>query len=275
MKQRKLFCEIHPFAYMLSVKKERAKRRLTDLFAQTRFAKTKSEELLPVVVKKHQSLIRRKLNNVEIQLQENKAKNLSIAAPKVTNIQIKPGETFSFWKLVGGAFARKGYLPGVVISGGKPSSGIGGGLCQFTNLLHWMILHTDLDIVEHHHHNGVDLFPDFKRQLPFGAGTSIVYNYLDYRAQNNTDRVYQIIVYTTAEYLCGEIRCSEPLPIKVHIHEEDAYFYEQGGDMIRHNKIYRRVIDKRSGNTVEDVLLLENHAVVMYDRALIPLCQQH
>lgn len=34
-------------------------------------------------------------------LQENKAVNLAIAAPKVNGITIKSGETFSFWKLVG------------------------------------------------------------------------------------------------------------------------------------------------------------------------------
>jgi len=266
---RKLFCEISPLTYKISVKKERLKRHIENLCSGIKFAKTRSDDLLPVLINKHNSLIRRKFNNVDMRLQENKAKSLGIAAPKVTNILIRPNETFSFWQLVGRASRRKGYLEGVTISNGKPSSGIGGGMCQFTNLLHWMILHTDLEIVEHHHHNGLDLFPDFKRQIPFGTGTSIIYNYLDYRAKNNSDKTYQIIVYTTEEYLCGEIRCSEPLEIKIHIHEEESYFYEQGGEMIRHNKIYRKVIDKATGNTICDELLLENNARVMYDRAFI------
>ena len=268
-KKRKLFCEISPLAYKLSLKKERFKRRLGNLLTGAKFAKTKSDEVLPVLIKKHKSLIRRRLNNVDMRLQENKAVSLGIAAPKVTKVLIRPGETFSFWTLVGNPTGRKGYLEGVTTTNGKPSSGIGGGLCQFTNLLHWMILHTDLEIVEHHHHNGLDLFPDFNRQIPFGTGTSIVYNYLDYRAKNTSEKTYQIIVYTTDEYLCGEIRCSEPSNTKVHIREEEAYFYEQTGKMIRHNKIYRRVVDKVTGNTIEDKLLLENNAVVMYDREFI------
>jgi len=270
---RKLFCEINPLTYKISAEKEIFKRRIKDLcknlFSNIKLAKTKSNEMLPVLIKTHKSLIRRKFNNVNMHLQENKAKSLSIAAPKITGILIKPKETFSFWTLVGRTSKKKGYLEGVVISNGKPSSGIGGGMCQFTNLLHWMILHTDLEITEHHHHNGLDLFPDFKRQIPFGAGTSIVHNYLDYRAKNNTDKTYQIIVYTTDEYLCGEIRCTEPLDVKIHIREEEAYFYELDGEMIRHNKIYKKVIDKSTGNTVYDKLLLENNAKVMYDKEFI------
>lgn len=42
-------------------------------------------------------------------LQNNKAVNLGIAAPKVNSVIIRPGETFSFWKLVGRTSIKKGY----------------------------------------------------------------------------------------------------------------------------------------------------------------------
>ena len=58
---------------------------------------------------------------------------------------------------------KEGYKEGLTIAKGKPSSGIGGGMCQLSNLIHWMILHTDMEITEHHHHDQIDLFPDFKR----------------------------------------------------------------------------------------------------------------
>ena len=267
---RKLFCELSPLTYAISHQKEIVRRQLRDFGGKTAYAATKSPEELPVLIQKHKSLIRRALNNVDMNLQENKAKSLGIAAPKVSHVLIRPGEVFSFWKLVGKCSRREGYLDGVTISNGKPTHGVGGGLCQFTNLLHWMFLHTSLDIVEHHHHNGLDLFPDFNRQIPFGTGTSIVYNYLDYRVKNETDMTFQVIVYTTDEYLCGEIRAQHPMTEKVHIREEDAHFFEQGGQLYRHNKIYRRVVDKRTGNTLEDRLLLENTAKTMYGREFVP-----
>lgn len=56
-------------------------------------------------------------------LQENKAVNLSLAAPKINRIVVFPKETFSFWHLAGSANARKGYKNGLTIEGGAPSSG--------------------------------------------------------------------------------------------------------------------------------------------------------
>ena len=156
-------------------------RKIKDALSRQRFARIKSYEKLPVMIYKHASLIRRRLGNTDLELQENKAVNLALSAPKVNGILIRPGETFSFWHLIGPDTARHGYKVGLTISNNKPSTGVGGGHCQFTNLIHWMVLHSDLTIVEHHHHDGFDLFPDYKRQIPFGTGTSIVYNYLDYR----------------------------------------------------------------------------------------------
>lgn len=269
MKKKKLFCEISPITYKISQKKEIIKRNLKDKNSKEKFAKTKSKIELPFLIKQHKSLIRRKLNNVDLDLQENKAKNLQLSTPHVNGIIIKPGETFSFWKLVGDCKKQKGYLEGMTISNGEPRRGTGGGMCQFTNLIHWMVLHTNLDVVEHHHHNGLDLFPDFNRQIPFGTGTSIAYNYLDYRFKNNTDITYQLITYTTDEYLCGEIRADKELDVKIHIREEEAYFYEKEGKLYRHNKIYRKIIDKRTGNTLEDKMLIENTARTMYSKEFV------
>jgi vancomycin resistance protein VanW len=204
-----------------------------------------------------------------MRLQENKAVNLSIAAPKVSGILIKPGQTFSFWKLVGSCARRKGYREGIFISGGKIDSGTGGGLCQFTNLIHWMILHAPLEIIEHHHHDGLDMFPDFGRQVPFGVGTSIMHNYLDYRFANNTDATLQLIVYVTEEHLCGELRSDKPMDMKYHIAAESECFTEENGQLYRNNEIYRTCIDKRTGNTVSRERIKKNHAKVMYDKSYI------
>ena len=263
--RRKLFCEISPFTYKISVFKCRSLRSIKDFFSCNRFSLKKSTEALPVLVYSHKSLMRRKLGNTDLQLQENKVVNLNIAAPKVTGVLIYLGETFSFWKLVGGYSEKKGYKEGLTISNGRVSRGIGGGLCQFTNLIHWLVLHTPLNIVEHHHHGGMDLFPDFGRQIPFGTGTSIVYNYLDYRFRNDTDKVFQLIVYTTDEYLCGELRCSESLDVKFHIKAENDRFIRENGIVYREGDVYRECVDKITGNVITRELIKSNHARVMYD----------
>ena len=262
---RKLFCEISPLTYQISMHKCIAVRHIKNALSKEKFAKTKGEPL-PIVIYKHNSLIRRKLGNVDLQLQENKAVNLGLAAPKITGIIIKPGETFSLWKLVGSCTKRKGYKEGLTIAKGDASKGIGGGMCQLSNLIHWMILHTGMEITEHHHHDQLDLFPDFKRVIPFGTGTSIMYNYLDYRFKNTTDITYQLIIYTTDEYLCGELRADKRQNYSYHIDAEDVFFSKEAdGIVYRNGKVYRTKVDVNTGNKVEKQLIRTNHAKVCYD----------
>lgn len=244
---RKLFCQICPLTYRISTWKGRAVRRIKDGLSGCRFARTGQEKPLPVLIYKHSSLIRRRLGNVDMRLQENKAVNLSLAAPRVNAVLIRPGETFSFWRLVGNATARRGFRKGLTISNGAPSSGVGGGMCQMTNLIHWMVLHTPLTIVEHHHHDGLDLFPDYGRQLPFGTGTSICYNYLDYRFRNDTQATYQLRVWVDGEYLRGELRADRPQDLRYHIHGEGDGFVRENGVVYRVGQVWREAVDPRTG----------------------------
>lgn len=263
--ERKLFCEISPFTYRLSMEKEILKRHLKDLRQKIRFAKKRVEESLPVVIYRHNSLIRRRLGNVNMQLQENKATNLALAVSHIDGVLIRPGETFSVWKMIGRTTKRKGYKEGLTIAKGQPAQGIGGGLCQLSNLIHWMVLHSELTITEHHHHDGLDLFPDFGRQIPFGTGTSISYNYLDYRVTNNTANTYQLRLKVNEEYLCGELRAAESQLHTFHIHAENEYFSREDGVIYRNGQVFRDTIDSVTGSHVDSQLIRTNHAKVMYD----------
>ena len=262
---RKLFCEISPFTYRLSMEKEILKRHLRDLFQKIHFAHERTETSLPVLVYQHNSLIRRRLGNVNMQLQENKATNLTLAVRHIDGLLIHPGETFSVWKQVGRTTKRKGYKEGLTIAKGKPAQGIGGGLCQLSNLIHWMVLHSELTITEHHHHDGLDLFPDFGRQIPFGTGTSISYNYIDYRVKNETANTYQLRLRVDDEYLRGELRAVDLQSHTYHIHAENEFFSEEDGTIYRNGQVYRDVIERVTGRCVDSQLIRTNHARVMYE----------
>lgn len=262
---RKLFCEISPFTYRISTEKEIMKRHLRDVFKGVHFAKECTQESLPVIIYRHNSLIRRRLGNVDMQLQENKAVNLALAVKHIDGLLIRPGETLSVWKLIGRTTESRGYKEGLTITHGKPAKGIGGGMCQLSNLIHWMVLHSDLTITEHHHHDALDLFPDHGRQIPFGTGTSISYNYIDYRVKNNTSNTYQLRLHVDDEYLLGELRAVEPLPHTFHIHAEGEYFSREDGVVYRNGQVYRDTIDRSTGECVESQLIRTNHARVMYE----------
>ena len=267
--KRKLFCEINNVTYKISVSKERMKRHILNLFNTTKYSFEIQNQDLPYCIYKHNSLIMRKLGNENIDLQINKKKNLQLTSPKIDGIVIKPGEVFSFWNLVGNCTKQKGYLNGVTISNGKVTPGVAGGLCQMTNLIHWMILHSPLDIVEHHHHHRYDIFPDFKRQIPFGTGTSIMYNYLDYQFANMTDDTFQIRVRVSDQHLEGELRVNNSQKKSYHIVEKNSKFVKEENNYYRCNEIYRKVFNKGTGILEADELIISNKSLVLYDVAYI------
>lgn len=271
---RKLFCEISPLTYRIAVEKNILQRRLKDAFSKERFATERSTQPLSELVFEHKSLIRRRLGKVDMQLQENKAINLAIAAPCIDGILIKPGETFSFWRLVGRDSKKRGFVEGMVIKGNAPARGIGGGLCQFSNLIHWMVLHSELTITEHHHHDRYDLFPDFGRKVPFGTGTSIMYNYLDYRVRNDTDRIYQLLVHSDGECLIGELRADKPQEHIYDIRTQDHRFICEGDGVYRCGKVVRSRISRETGEIIGSEIIRENHALVMYNTSRLKISEE-
>lgn len=139
------------------------------------------------------------------------------------------------------------------------------------HLIHWMVLHTPLTIIEHHHHDNLDLFPDFGRQVPFGVGTSIFYNYLDYRFRNDTDMTFQLTAGTDDRYLFGEIRAERPLEVKYHIRTENESFSEEDGIVYRNGDVFRNTVDKRTGTLISHECIKKNPARVMYDSSSLSI----
>ena len=103
-----------------------------------------SAEKLEHVIFKHRTPLLRVLKDVEMEMQTNKITNLKIAAKRLNGLVIQSGETFSYWRLIGNPTKRKGYVNGMVLHYGKVTAGIGGGLCELSNLIYWMTLHTPL-----------------------------------------------------------------------------------------------------------------------------------
>lgn len=267
---RKLFCDISPACYKISVWKCCRIREIKDFFSREKFAAQKSSDLLPNVVKGHTSVLVRRLAGVDLRLQENKVTNIALAAAKINGIIVRPGETFSFWRTVGKTAEKQGYKEGLVIHrGGKLGSGIGGGLCQMANMVHWLVLNSPLTVTELHHHSDA-LFPDERRRVPFGTGTSVLNNYIDYRFKNTTDQTVQLVTWIEDGELCGELRSERQCPCRYKLYEEGNRFVEENSKWYRLSKVWRSVIDRATGEELRRELILDNHSLVMYDPVLIP-----
>ena len=243
------------------------KRKVRWYIGDERWAKQRVKEELPHMLKEHRSFLLRPLRDVDMWLQHNKVTNLQCTINKIHGLLIYPGETFSFWKLVGRPTKAKGYLTGLVLNNGNISEGIGGGLCQLGNLLYWMALHTPLVVKERWQHS-YDVFPDVNRTLPFGSGATLAYNYIDLQLANTTHQTFQINLWLSKTHLHGTVRSDTPSQYDYEVFETDhAFRYQWWGGYTRHNRIWRKMTRQSTGKERVE-LVTENHAIMMYEPML-------
>lgn len=268
-KKNKNFCDMNPFFWTISTNKGIMIRNIKDFFSKEKFAKVKQSSKLANLVYEYSSTLIKKGKGIDPRTQENKAINIKLASSKITGIIIKPGETFSFWRTVGTVNKRKGYKEGRVIKQDKLVTGTGGGLCNLANTINNLILHSPLQIVEFHKHSDA-LASDIGHRVPMANGTSVSYNYIDYRFKNNTNQNIQIVLWFDDEKLYGELRSEQAFPYSYDLTEENHHFEKENDKYYRVSKIYKNTIERASGNIIKKELIWDNHSLVMFDYNLIP-----
>lgn len=266
---RKRFCDINPFFFEISRRKGICLRHIKDFKNGVKTSIEKSDEKLPNLVWSYDSGIIKTGRGIDPVLQQNKAHNIELANRKLNGLIVRPNETFSFWRTVGPAVKRRGYRDGRVIVGGKLIAGMGGGLCNLANTINLLVLHSPLDITELHTHSDA-LAPDHGPRVPFGTGTSVSYNYIDYRFKNNTDQAVQLCLWCADGRLFGELRSEREFPFRYELTEEDHHFEKQGEKFYRLSKIYRSTYDRATGKLIDRATVHDNRSEVMFDYDLIP-----
>ena len=240
------------------------RRRVQWHFPGKHYATTRNVSNLPHEHASHRTPLLRHLKGVDMWLQHNKVASLRAAASCIDGIVLKPGETFSFWRLVGKPTARRGFKTGMVLHNGAVAQGMGGGLCQMTNLIYWMALHTELTVTERWRH-GFDVFPDERRTQPVASGATCSYNYIDLQITNTTENTYQLRIDVDGEYLSGEWRANTAPRFAYKIMERDhAIRAEWWGGYSRHNSLHRARRDRATGAELGEEFVTDNHAIMMY-----------
>lgn len=236
-----------------------------------KIARTRETTKLAYSIFQHQTPLFRRLKDVDMWLQHNKIINLKIAVNRLNNIVIQPGETFSYWRLIGKPTRKKGYVDGMVLYSGSFRSDVGGGLCQLSNLIYWMTLHSPLTVVERHRHS-YDVFPDAGRTQPFGSGATCAYNYLDLQIRNDTEIAYQLQVNVGETDLIGEWRSKVKSRYRYEIYEKEHLIKaEYWGGYTRYNRINRRIWNEAEV-CIADEEVTENTALMMYEPLLKEVC---
>jgi len=238
-------------------------RQLRDAVSRERFAGVRPPDpaTFSYLLFSHKARLVRDYPEPWYSLQQNKIANLLLAVRTIDGVTISPGETFSFWRLVGRASRRKGYLPGMTIVDGRLVATTGGGLCQLSNALYWVALHLGCSISERHRHS-FDCFPDSYRSVPFGAGATVNYNYVDLRFRNESEETYQLKVSLDEEYLHIDAFADRRPRHRYRVVEENHRIVSERDSIRRENDLIRLRLDGDSVIAREQIA--HNEGLVLY-----------
>lgn len=110
---------------------------------------------------------------------EDRAVNVELAASRMNDATVLPGETFSFSNTIGTRTLENGYVVAPSFANGKVVSSVGGGICQVSSTLYVTMLLSGIPATQHYFHS---LPVDY---VPAGLDAAIVEGYKDLRFKNN------------------------------------------------------------------------------------------
>ncbi len=241
----------------------RLKRAVENVPYRNRFATLKgSSQDYEYSLAERFSPLERVKGAIDSRLQKGKEENIAIASGLINGTVLNPGEIFSYHRLVGRPSYWRGFRHGLQLLRDEESEGVGGGLCQISNMLYQLAISSGMLILERHRH-GLDLFPDHMRTEPFGCGATVLYNYNDLRFENPLPYAVMVNLVILDRQLRGSITSPREPDFMVTIEERDHHFFEENGWRMRENRIYR-IIENRDGVPIKEELLAHNRCRVKY-----------
>lgn len=230
---------------------------------KNRYSKEMLKTALPYEAFSTSSLMINRRSGFDVKYQMNKVHNLMLAAKTLNGVVIRPGETFSFWQLVRYADKHERYKDGLNLIDGKIVGSYGGGLCQMSNMLFWMFLHTPLDITERHGH-AVESFPSPDSGSPCGTDATVNEGWLDLKVKNNTAESYQIIIKFDEDYIYGWVMTDVKPKWSYEIFNGELRYYSKGGKIFEAASVDCRRTETESGR-VKEYHLYNNSCEIGYE----------
>ena len=126
--------------------------------------------------------------------------NMQITCNTLNNVEIQPGETFSFCDIVGKATTEKGYQEADIFVDGEKKKGLGGGNCQISTTIYNAVAQiSELEVIERHQHSR-----DVK-YIEKGKDAAVAYGSYDFKFKNNTDGIIRIVMEKTEKTITAKL----------------------------------------------------------------------
>jgi len=130
---------------------------------------------------------------------KSRSHNITLAARKIDETIVGPGEEFSFNNTVGPTTKRNGFQLGMIFNSGRRSQGYGGGVCQVSSTLFNAAKQAGMEITERHEHS---LEVGY---IEKGKDASTSYGLIDLKFKNPHDYAVKINAYVMDEKIITEI----------------------------------------------------------------------
>ncbi|MFP4249635.1 MAG: VanW family protein [Armatimonadota bacterium] len=105
--------------------------------------------------------------------------NLKLAAARLNEVVLHPGEQFSFNGIVGERLAKDGYRQAPIFINGEVEPSLAGGICQIASTMYNVALLANMDMVERHKHSRpVDY-------VPTGRDATVYWGIYDLKFKNS------------------------------------------------------------------------------------------
>jgi len=122
--------------------------------------------------------------------------NITTGAMQFNDLVLAPGQSFSFWDLLGPVSVDRGYaFAGAIIEGKSDENVIGGGLCQVSTTLFNAVARAGFEIVERHAHGY------YIDRYPIGFDAAVFEPGVDFKWKNDTQYPVLIKAYPYAAAL--------------------------------------------------------------------------
>lgn len=129
------------------------------------------------------------------QLSAKQKSNIELAAAAINGVVLKPGEEFSFNRVVGPRTEARGYRSAPSYLGPENASTVGGGICLVSSALYQAALEADLGIEQRVPHLRTI------RTVPPGLDATVWYGQADLRFKNTLKEPIQIRTMSTNQAL--------------------------------------------------------------------------
>jgi len=260
---RKRLTQIFPFLFPLRKWQRKKLFYLKMRLDGNQYAKTCSADLMSNEVFTTSFLMLNQNSGFDMKYQINKVHNLQLAAKTLNHLIIKPNETFSFWQLVRFADRKKPYKDGLNLVDGKVVGSYGGGLCELSNMLFWLFLHTPLTVIERHGH-GIESFPRTTEDLPCGTDATVSEGWLDLKVRNETDNTFQIQISFDDKFMVACILSQTPVDIDYSVFNSSASYIKRDKTIYQIATVCRLETDKETCNkTINE--LYANRCEIAYE----------